>query len=279
MATFGIKASISVIDNMTKPLDRVNGAVKRTLKPVRDLYNATQRLKKSMGFPQIGKAMAGVGKAIDGVSSRFKALFRDIAVMGGVAAAAIGGILAKTGSMGDKAAKTAAKIGVSTQAWTELSHAADMSGVSAEQLQGGLTKLNKTLFAAANGNKEAAYYFAAAGVEIYDQNGKLRAADEVLGDVADKFADPNFASGPKRAALAMGLFGKSGTELIPMLAAGKDGIEAMREEAVRLGITFTDAEGKASEGFMDALTRLKDALTGIALTIGKELLPVFTPLL
>lgn len=279
MATYETKYRFAIIDNITKPLDGINGAIRKALKPVRDLHNATQKLKKSLGFPQIGKAMGNIDKAFGGVSSQVKTLFRDIAYMGGAAAGVIGGLAWRTATMGDKAVKTAQKIGISTQAWTELSHAANMSGVSAEQLQTGMTKLNKTLFAAASGNKEAAYYFKAAGVNIYDQNGKLRAADEVLGDIADKFADPNFTSGPKRTALAMGMFGKSGVALIPMLAGGKAALNALRAEAVRLGITFTDADGNAAVEFMDSLQRLKDSLSGVVIEIGKRLMPVLTPLM
>ncbi len=274
--TFEIKTVIALNDKLSAPLEKVNSGMKKAFKPFRELYNLSAKLSKELGIPKVGKAWGNVSKSIGKVGSEIKSLGTQISVMAGVASAAIMGIAWKTANIGDAAAKNAAKIGISTKAWTELEYAGEMSGVNSDAMRGSMTRLNKTIFDAAAGNKQAQYWFKAAGVSIKDQNGKLRSADDILGDVAKKFADPNFTSGPKRAALAMGLFGKSGAELIPLLNSGKDGIDEMRREAEELGITFTDLEGKQAEAFGDSMTRVQKAITGVIVTIGKQLLPTLT---
>ena len=274
--TFGIKSVISVVDKITSPLSRINARIKQAFKPIRQLHNATVNLTQELGFPKIGRGWADVRKAMGGVQSEVKALGTSIGIMTAAATAAISILAWSTSSAGDKAAKTAQQIGISTQAWTELAHAGDMSGVSAEKMRQNLSKLNKALFEAAAGNKKANYYLRQAGVSLYDGSGRLRSADQALGDIANKFADPAFNNAAKRSALAMGLFGEAGVELIPFLNAGSEGIAELRAEAVRLGITFSDLEGKQAEEFGDSISRVKRSLDGAMYSIGKMLLPTLS---
>jgi TP901 family phage tail tape measure protein len=82
-----------------------------------------------------------------------------------------------------------------------------------------------------------------------------------------------------KAALAQEMFGKSGTQLLPMLAEGAAGLEKMKKEAVDLGLVMsTDAAKKANE-FNDSLTSLKGSLQGVRNTIGAALIPVLLPLI
>ncbi len=82
-----------------------------------------------------------------------------------------------------------------------------------------------------------------------------------------------------RAATAQDIFGRAGTQLLPLMAAGADGIKALREEARELGIVFDQEAANAAANFNDALTRLKGAIDGIKITIGTELAPILTDLI
>ena len=277
-ATFQIKTVISAVDKITSPLEKINSRIKQAFKPIRQLHNATVKLKQELGFPKIGRGWADFRNSVSGVGAEIKSLGASLGIMTGAAGAAISVLAWKTSAAGDKAAKTAQQIGISTQAWTELAHAGDMSGISAEKMRQHLSKLNKALFDAAGGNKKAAYFLKQAGVSLYDESGRLRSADQALGDIANKFADPAFSNSAKRAALAMGLFGETGVELIPLLNSGKEGIDEMRREADRLGITFSELEGKQAEEFGDAISRVKKSIDGVVFTIGKKIIPAMTPL-
>lgn len=161
------------------------------------------------------------------------------------------------------------KTGVSVEKLSELRYAGETTGTSFEQLQGGLNKLAKTMTEAAGGNKEAAATFDALGVEVTDSNGKLRATEDVLAEVATKFS--GFEDGPAKAALAMRLFGRSGAEMIPLLNLGAAGLARNAEEARRLGAIYDKETAKAAADLNDNLAKLKLSSEGAAVAIAGPL--------
>ncbi|GAG88856.1 unnamed protein product, partial [marine sediment metagenome] len=80
-------------------------------------------------------------------------------------------------------------------------------------------------------------------------------------------------------ALAADIFGRAGTQLLPMLANGTEGLTEMREEAHKLGIVFDqEAANKAAE-LTDAMTRVKQATSGLKMAIADKLIPSLMPLI
>jgi hypothetical protein len=96
---------------------------------------------------------------------------------------------------GDSAYKIAQKVGMGIESWQELSYVANMAGVENEQLAAGLAKFNKTIVAAANGNKTAAQVFGDLGISLQDAAGKMRAPQAILADVADVFSSVEDGAG------------------------------------------------------------------------------------
>jgi hypothetical protein len=80
----------------------------------------------------------------------------------------------------------------------------------------------------------------------------------------------NMDDGPKKVALAMQLFGKSGRELIPILNLGSDGIEQLNQKmeeygvvndgAVAKGVALAESVNETKLGFMGIGNVLTDAL-------------------
>lgn len=64
------------------------------------------------------------------------------------------------------------------------------------------------------------------GIKVQDANGNLKSSDQLLKEVAGKFA--GYQDGAAKAALAQELFGRSGAELMPLLNAGAEGISAIQ---------------------------------------------------
>src|SRR5690606_5641102 len=79
--------------------------------------------------------------------------------------------------------------------------------------------------------------------------------------------------GSVKTALAMNIFGRAGTQLIPMLNQGRDGLAQMAAESDRLGQTITTEAGQAAEAFNDDLTRLNAVMGGIANQIMQAVVP------
>ena len=164
----------------------------------------------------------------------------------------------------DDAYKSAQKLGLSTETFTALKYAAEQSGLTVDQFAASFTRLNKNLAeAGSDAGSSVAAAFRALSIEVLNTDGSLRDADAVLLDLANRFAE--MPDGVGKAARAMDIFGKSGTDMLPFLNAGAAGIEALKQEAASLGLVITDAAGAAAEKFNDDLARMEAAIKGAAL--------------
>jgi hypothetical protein len=230
----------------------------------------------------MGKARQGAekhGKGIEAAMGRLKTSFNDtistVNRLGGmmaVAAATGFAMMIKSAiNTADNMSKTAQKIGISTEALSTLSYAADISGTSMETLQKGLQKLSKGVLDASMGMGDARDALAALDIEIADSNGNLKNSEQILKEVADKFVSLN--DGTAKTAIAMKLFGRSGAELIPMLNQGSIGINALQDAARELGIEIDTKTGQAAERFNDQLLELKTAGKGLTYGIMNDMLP------
>lgn len=192
----------------------------------------------------IKRAERTTESAMGGIASRASAAGAVLgtALVAGAAAAAVA--LKGAIDRADELSKAASKIGVDIGALSGLSFAAELADVSLNQLQGGITKLIRAQESAASGQGDLASLFATLGVSATDASGKLRAADEVLLDLADVFQA--LPDGAEKTALAVDLFGRSGASLIPLLNEGSSGIREMTDEAARLGLVLDADAGKAA---------------------------------
>ncbi len=147
-------------------------------------------------------------------------------------------------------------LGISTDELQKWQHAAKMSDVNAEELAVGIKLLSRNMEEAASGSGDAAKYFSAMGVSVKTTEGHLRPINDIMGDIMDKFA--SWEDGPRKIAIALQLFGRSGETLIPLLNQGRSGFERFAEEARKLGIILSpDLVRKGSEA-EDILKRLEE---------------------
>lgn len=167
----------------------------------------------------------------------------------------------------DQAKKSAEKFGTTTESISSLAYAGKQAGVDMAALDAAMTKLSDKMADAAGGGKQSAAVFKSMGIEVQASNGKLKASDELLREVADKFA--GYKDGAAKAALATELFGKSGTAMIPML----NNLRAAEEEAKRLGVIFSGDMAKSAAEFNDNLTRLNATFTATKIVILNDVLP------
>lgn len=218
---------------------------------------------------------AGLKKANSGLDKFAKAAKVGFAVVAAAAVAAGGALaFAIKGAIdnADEMSKTAQKVGVTTEALSRLNYAAGLSDVTLQQLSTGLGRLTQSMSQIAQGAAgPAKMAFDALGISALTATGQLRSSDDVLADVAEKFA--SMEDGATKTALAIALFGRSGADLIPMLNMGKAGLSALATEADRLGITLSTSAGRSAEAFNDSLTRLQSVFTGIINRIMTAVLP------
>lgn len=220
----------------------------------------------------IAEFSSAMDKAAYTAANRMEAITKAAtqagAVMGTALVAGAGALaneLRKFADAADETNKAAAKIGVSVEELQKLQYAAELSGVSSESLGTAMGKLAK---GAADGSDA----FKAMGIEVKQSDGTLKGTNQLMTEVAEKFA--GYKDGAEKTALAQELFGKSGKDLIPLLNSGADGLAKMGDEAAALGIVFDANTGRAAEAFNDNLTRLGKVKDGIIAKIASGMLPM-----
>lgn len=173
----------------------------------------------------------------------------------------------------DDLGKAAQRIGIPVDQLSGLEYAAKLADVSLGDLETNVGRLSKALGNIAGGGKggDAGAALRAMGVAATDANGKLRPTDQILADVAAKFA--TYKDGAEKSALAMALFGKSGAAMIPMLNGGREAIAGASDELERFGGKVTPQAAAAAEAFNDNLTRLQAAGQGVTQHVSEAMLP------
>jgi len=220
-----------------------------------------------------------VDKKGDESGSKFGKLAKNGALIGAgvvgaaaAAGAAMGALAMKAADTADAIDENSQKLGVSRKTYQELGYIFRQNGGDVESFKGGMKKLTNTLSQAVGGNKAAVDAFKTLGVSIKDANGETRNQEDVMWDTM------NALSGMKnqtdKAAMANKLFGKQGSELMPILNGGAKSIEEMRKQANDLGIVLSDSSVTAGAKFADTMQTLKDSGSAAFSQIGLELVPV-----
>lgn len=192
------------------------------------------------------------------------------------AATAVTKMVMATADAGDQFHELSQRTGISVEALSGLKYAAELSGSSIEGVATGLKFLGKNMAEATSGTGEVSAAFKSLGVNVKDTTGKLRPTNDVLLELSDKFR--NMEDGSNKVAVAMKIFGRSATEIIPLLNEGSAGISKMTAEAERMGMTFTTEGAAAADEFNDNLTKMKGNITGITRMIGNDLIPIINKL-
>lgn len=220
---------------------------------IADTARFSRDLAASRGIAaQAANAIKGSLTSIDGA---VKAMIGSMLSFRGVIATVLGtgglGLLVRNAiTAGDRIAEMAQRIGVSTDALQELSHAAQLSGASVEDLENGLRFLNKNLGDAQAGGKAAAEAFRKIGIDA----SQFRNAGDAIGAVADGIL--TLGNEAQRTEARLEILGRGGNQLAILLNEGSEGIARMREEARRLGLVIDREMLKHAQKLADDFDRL-----------------------
>jgi len=177
----------------------------------------------------------------------------------------------RVGSAFDDMAK---RTGVSVEALSTLSYAAELSDTSIESVQGGLMKMAKLMGEVRSGSAQAAEKLQALGLSATQM---LAANPEqqfkMVADAIAGISDPS-----QQAAAAMEIFGKGAGDLLPLLQMGGKGIEYMQQKGVEFGAMITDDMAVSAAELGDSIDNLLTSFTGLAMVIGSFVADILTPL-
>ncbi len=283
MAERNLSIRLSVVDGgkVKAELSEIGEKGERSLKKIEAAATPA-----SSGLKLLSSAANDARFQLEAATERLGALGTLLGKLGpagliaGASIAAIGvgltALIMPVARVGDEFFKLSQKTGVSVEALTALKYAADLSDLSSEGLTKALQKLSVAMFDTQINGAEGSAALKALGVSAVDASGQIRPTEQVLLDLADKFAQ--MPDGADKAALAVKLFGKEGLAIIPMLNQGRAGITALMEEARRLGLVLSEDAARASEAFNDNLTRLNAVSEGVRRQIGAAVIPILADL-
>lgn len=229
------------------------------------------KTKGENNIKRLGNSMQGVegkaknlGMAVRGVGNAFKALFAAAAVAG--FSAFVKGAIDSADAFG----KLSTRTGIAADKLQAYVNAGKLADVSQSEIENGLRKLTQTQVEASEGVKTYSEAYAKLGLSVKQADGSLKPSDQLLGEIADKFQDlPN---GPEKAAVAMDIFGRSGSKLITLLNGGTEALERFNYET---SVNFA----QNAEYFNDQITTLQIKFDGFRKQLADALLPALNAIL
>lgn len=187
-------------------------------------------------------------------------------------AAALGGLALLTKASFknlDVLAKTAQKLGFTTQNLGRLQLAASESGVEIRQLEKGLQNMIAKVQEAADGTGEAVDALKKLGISA-EELGKKTPLNQffAIGDALKLVRTQ-----AEKVAIAYDIFGGRGTDLLRILDLNKAQLAEVSHAADVLGLSFNDMSLQMVENANDAAARVKLAFKGLGNAIAVQIAP------
>lgn len=244
---------LSLQDKCSPQLQKVADKMGITLQEAKKLDNQTRKLAKAFGedLKRAGQAFAvGVG-----------AIASASAVM-----------IKNSVEAGDKIDKMSQKMQMSRKTFQEMEYVFSQNGADISIMQTGMSKLSKTMDGVRTGNKASIQTFRALGIRLKDTSGHFKSTEKVMFEALSRLQ--KMPEGSKKSALALQLFGKSATELMPLLNGNAKGVEELRKKFNDLGMGMSDEQIDASVKFKDTMDTITRSIQGLGNQIGADMLPV-----
>lgn len=210
------------------------------------------------GLKKVGTAAAGIATAAAGAAT--------------AAGAAIYSLSNDTAAVGDNIDKMSQKIGISREAYQELDFITSQSGTSVDNLKAGLKTLTGVMDKTKDGTSKTATALEELGISAVNSDGSLRDNEEVMWETFEALTKLEDQTAKER--LAVELFGKAGSELMPMLNGSADSIQNMRQQAHDLGLVMSNEAVDASVKFTDTMDQLQRSFSAAKNNLGAALLPI-----
>ncbi len=199
--------------------------------------------------------------------------FGMVATATAAAGAGVAAMALRQAQAMDAIGDRASQLGIATEALVSLQHQAELAGTSADVLDGAMAKMAKNIGEAVLlGTGDAQNALEALKLDPKDLVGK--APEAQFGAIAD--AMQGIQSQAEKTAVATKIFGRSGAELIPMLAGGSQAMKEAARDAEYLGIAFDAVDAAKAGAVADEWYRVKQSITGLKNAITVALAPALT---
>lgn len=221
-------------------------------------------------FNSVKGGITEVKNVVGGLQAQFAGLAGALSL--GVFAGAIKEAIDFADHLNDLHQRT----GLEVEMLGALGYAASSAGTDLDSVAKGASKLANQLVDAATGGKESKALFDALGISATNLDGSVVGLDDVLEQLADRFAA--YPDGPEKAAAANKIFGdKLGAQMIPLLNLGSEGLRQMKADYQKYG-GVTTATAQRADAFNDSLAKIHLTQGAFIRTVASEALPTLQTL-
>lgn len=200
---------------------------------------------------------------------------------GAAAVTVVGGLVSALAKSTMDMSKTAddlltlsTQTGLTTDQLQEFEYASELVDVSTDTLRGSLVKLTNNMQTAATGTGSAAEAFKKLHVKVSDSSGKLKDNYEVFLKTIDALG--KVKNETERDALAMDIFGRSATDLNPLIEAGSGRLKELAEQAHEVGYVVDNETLQSFGELDDAMQKLDKQGDAVKRSFAEALLPIIT---
>ena len=178
---------------------------------------------------RLGNSMQGVAGRIKNLRLAMGGLNKTFATFGLIiSGGAFVGLVKGAIDSADAFGKMSDQTGIAANTLQAYVNAGKLAGISQETIDKGLRRLAQSMREADQGVATYKDSFDALGISVRTVDGEFKTNQQVLGEIADRFA--NIENGSTKAAIAMEIFGRSGASLINLLNGGAASLEEFNYE-------------------------------------------------
>ena len=248
-------------------LKSMSSEMSRTSEDTRSLADVINGLAGTLGI----SLPPAVQSAVDKLAGFSASGAAAITVVGGLTTALAKNTLELT-KTADDLLTLSSQTGLSTDQLQEFEYASELVDVSTDTLQGSLRKLTSNMQKARDGSGDAAAAFKTLKVHITDNHGALQDSRQIFLQTIDALG--KVKNETERDALAMQIFGKSATDLNPLIEAGSERLAELAAQAHEVGYVM-DADTLESLGALDdSLQKLSKQGDAVKRSFATALLPI-----
>ena len=214
---------------------------------------------------RLGNSMQGVSGRVKNLRLAMGGLNKTFATFGLlISGGAFVGLVKGAIDSADSFGKMADQTGIAANTLQAYVNAGKLAGVSQETIDKGLRRLAQSMREADQGVATYKDSFDSLGISVRGTDGTFKTSEQVLGEVADKFA--TMENGATKAAISMEIFGRSGASLINLLNGGAASLSEFNYEV-------SENFAQNAEFFNDQIAVLAIQFDGFRKQLADALLP------
>ncbi len=219
---------------------------------------------------RLGNSMQGVQGRVKNLRMAMSGLNKTFATLGLILSAGAFVRMVK-GSIdaADAFGKLETQTGIAANTLQAYVNAGKLAGVEQATIEKGLRRLAQSMREADQGVATYKDAYDDLGISVRNTDGTLKTNQQVLGEISDRFAQ--MEDGVTKTAIAMEIFGRSGSQMVNLLNEGKVALEQFNFEV-------SERFAQNAEYFNDQLTMLGFKVTGFSRQLADGLLPTLNNL-